>query len=159
MTIYAGSGHRDEKIQDRELLRLAIHIELNVITPSAVICGMANGFDLLLGDTALDLGIPVVAAKPWPTHSARVADRETYARIIKFAEEVYVVTELEKEHPTRTDIIKAYYARNEWMVDNADEMLAYYNGDKKGGTFHCLSYAESQGKPIRNLYGKQTVQV
>ena len=38
------------------------------------------------------------------------------------------------------------------MVDNSDKVIAYFNGEKKGGTYNCIKYAESLNKEIINLY-------
>lgn len=42
--------------------------------------------------------------------------------------------------------------RNKWMVDRSDVVIAVWDGEKKGGTYHCVSYAEKQGKKIINLW-------
>lgn len=38
--------------------------------------------------------------------------------------------------------------RNEYMVDNSDYGLAFYNGKKSGGTYSCVSYAEKIGRTM-----------
>jgi hypothetical protein len=38
------------------------------------------------------------------------------------------------------------------MVDNSQEVLALYNGDKKGGTAHCVNYARVKKHPIHNAW-------
>jgi len=115
---------------------------------AAVICGMANGVDLWAGNVALDLGLPVIAAKPWAGHGPRKSDVALYERIIKEAVEVVDV------NLSETYIGPwLYQVRNEWMVDNATHVLAYYNGAPKGGTFNCLKYANKKKKPVRNVYG------
>ena len=40
------------------------------------------------------------------------------------------------------------FKRNIYMVDKSDLVIAVFNGEKKGGTFYTLSYAEKQGKII-----------
>lgn len=114
----------------------------------AVICGMANGVDLWAGNVALDMGLPVIAAKPWRGHGPRKSDVALYERIIKEAVEVvYVDSSMEYRGPW------VYQKRNEWMVDNATHVLAYYNGKGRGGTYNCIAYAEKVKKPVRNVYG------
>ena len=146
--IIALTGHRSEDCESEESVRERVRSALQD-TPSevtAVICGMANGLDLWGGDEALRLGIPVWAAKPWTTHAPRKADAELYARIIENAERVVNVTEAES-YPGPW----VYQVRNEWMVDNADNVLAYWSGKEKGGTWNCVKYARGK-KPIRNVY-------
>lgn len=41
--------------------------------------------------------------------------------------------------------------RNEYMVDNCDELWAYWDGSD-GGTKNCIDYAKKKGVKIRNLY-------
>ena len=143
-----GTGHREEKIPNVSNLRLVLQEQFTSIAPDAFVCGMANGFDLVAGNVALDHGIAVVAAKPWTTHGPRKSDREAYARVIDLAEEVYVVTEAD-HYPGPW----AYQKRNEWMVDSADRGLAFWDGSS-GGTYNCIKYAERVKKPIRNIYGQ-----
>jgi len=45
--------------------------------------------------------------------------------------------------------------RNKWMVDNADEVWAFWDGSS-GGTANCVKYAQSKNKKIINLYKKFT---
>ena len=43
--------------------------------------------------------------------------------------------------------IKMEY-RNRYMVDNSDIIIAVWNGDKKGGTWNCIKYAQKLKKNI-----------
>lgn len=38
--------------------------------------------------------------------------------------------------------------RNEYMVDEADLLIAFTAGEKKGGTFNTLRYAKKKNKPV-----------
>ena len=116
----------------------------------AVICGMANGVDLWAADEALDLALPVIAAKPWAGHGPRKSDVALYERVIREAVEV-VDVDPAVNYPGPW----VYQKRNEWMVDHATHVLAYYNGAPKGGTFNCLKYARKvlSEDHIRNVYG------
>lgn len=40
------------------------------------------------------------------------------------------------------------HKRNEFMVDHSELVIAVWNGKEKGGTFSCLKYARSLGRPI-----------
>ena len=44
--------------------------------------------------------------------------------------------------------------RNEFMVDNADMVLAYHDGSE-GGTKNCVDYAKSQGTVVVNDFVKE----
>jgi uncharacterized phage-like protein YoqJ len=150
--IYAGTGHRIEKIPSIFALRTVLYQWFVNVSPDAFVCGLANGFDLIAGDLALDLSIPVIGALPWTTQKPRKADREVFARILRYAEEVYPVTEAES-YPGKW----VYQRRNEWMVDEADAVVTFWDGTA-GGTKNCLDYAGYKEKPIENLY-EQSIQV
>lgn len=40
------------------------------------------------------------------------------------------------------------FNRNKYMVDKADKIIAYWNGEKKGGTWNTIQYAIKIGKPL-----------
>ena len=43
---------------------------------------------------------------------------------------------------------EAYYARNRRLVDGANRLLAFTDGQKRGGTYWTIRYATSRGVPI-----------
>lgn len=45
--------------------------------------------------------------------------------------------------------------RNRYMVDKSDIVLAIWNGEKKGGTWDTIKYAQKQGKQIRYIMLKE----
>ena len=49
---------------------------------------------------------------------------------------------------TNADGWRAFHARNEYMVDHAQTVVAFWNKVPKGGTYACMSYARKQGKPV-----------
>lgn len=51
-----------------------------------------------------------------------------------------------KTHPKA-----AITKRNQWMIDNADLLVAYVEPDRKGGALTTLKYAQKQGVEIINL--------
>lgn len=148
--IIALTGHRSEDCRSEADVRTRVREALSTSPErvEAVICGMANGYDLWAGDEALLLGYEVWAAKPWTTHTARTSDVGLYASVIARASRVVSVTESDT-YPGPW----VYHKRNEWMVDNATHVMAYWSGKEKGGTFACINYARKVSKPIRNIYG------
>lgn len=111
-----------------------------------VINGMALGWDQALAQAALDRGLPVHAMIPcvgqadnWPT-----ASHAYYQRLLA-------------QCASRTIVCHGAYRpemmqiRNEAMVDQAELVLALWNGEP-GGTANCLGYAAMEGKPIVNLW-------
>jgi uncharacterized phage-like protein YoqJ len=107
---------------------------------------MAAGFDLWAADEAIKLDLEVWAAKPWNTHGPRKGDEELYQRVLDHATKIINVTEAET-YPGPW----VYPVRNHWMVDNADVVMAYYNGAQAGGTFECYTYAKKKGVKIANI--------
>ncbi len=143
----AGTGHRSENCEDESIVRTKIRVKLQYTAGiTTVVTGMANGYDLWLGDEALLLGIEVIAARPWAGHQPRKEDRELYDRIIAAASRVVNVNESQK-YPGAW----CYQKRNEWMVDHADAVMAYWDGTEDGGTWNCIEYARGK-KPIANIY-------
>lgn len=143
--IIAGTGHRPEKAENEDVVREKVRIALRDSGATHFICGMASGFDLWAGTTALRIGLQVVAAKPWTGHKPRKADVGLYAEVIESASRIVNVIE-QDAYPGAW----CYQKRNEWMVDNCDRVLAYWDGEP-GGTGNCVKYAKGR-KPIRNIY-------
>jgi uncharacterized phage-like protein YoqJ len=108
---------------------------------------MASGVDLWAADEARTLGIDLWAARPWSTHTPRRGDEELYGDILSAASKVVVVTSIDR-YPGPW----VYQKRNEWMVDNATNLLAYWSGKERGGTWNCIQYAKNVKVPIRNAY-------
>lgn len=146
--IIAVTGHRPEDIRELERdVRGKFRTTFSEAAPETVIVGMASGVDLWAGAEALLLGIEVIAAKPWAGHAPRAEDAELYATICDGAREVVEVDDSSK-YPGPW----VYHKRNEWMVDHATHILAYWSGKETGGTAACLRYANKVGKPVRNIY-------
>jgi uncharacterized phage-like protein YoqJ len=43
---------------------------------------------------------------------------------------------------------QSFWIRDKYMVDNCDLLFAVFDGDKNGGTWNTVKYAEQIGKPI-----------
>lgn len=149
--IIAGTGHRPSSIggfNDETTFKLLIVAfkALKVIKPELVITGMALGWDQALAKAAIGLKINFLAAIPfegqeavWPESS-----KIEYKNLLSHAKDVKVVCD------------KGYapwkmQARNAWMVDNSDYLLALWNGSE-GGTGNCVKYAISKDRLIINVW-------
>lgn len=42
--------------------------------------------------------------------------------------------------------------RNEWMVNLSNYVIAVWDGIERGGTWNCIQYALSTGKPVFHIY-------
>jgi uncharacterized phage-like protein YoqJ len=150
----AATGHRPNKLGGYQeeilgsLTGLALgYLKNSMERPDAVISGMAQGWDTAVALAALDLGLPLLAAVPfdgqeesWPPDA-----RTRYQHIIVRATNVHVVS------PGPYEIWK-YAARNKWMVDNTDRVVALWDGGEKGGTADCVRAAQKKGLPVDNLW-------
>ena len=145
------TGHRPDKLGGyapcafHEQVREATRACFLAWRPVEVISGMAQGFDTIGAQLAVEIGLPLVAAIPfegqeraWP-----VAARAEYERLLRAASEVVLVS------PGAFAAWK-YQKRNEYMVDRGTWVLACWDGSP-GGTANCIQYAGRTGKGVTLL--------
>lgn len=147
------TGHRPNKLwgydtskPQYDRLRAAINRAIDELGATTLISGMALGLDQVAAEVAASRDdVKLIAAVPfkgqesnWPASSQRA-----YRNLIAKADEVVVVSP-GAYSPSKMQI------RNQWMVDNADVVLALWDGTP-GGTGNCVSYAQRQNKPIMRL--------
>jgi hypothetical protein len=120
---------------------------LREMQPDEVISGMAQGWDMAVARAAVRLGIPFDAYIPfkgqeeiWPGRA-----QAAYRDLLALARSVVVCS------PFKLNI--AFLRRDERMVDDADEILALWDGSD-GGTGHTVRYAEEWAplKPLTNVW-------
>lgn len=157
--ILALTGHRDlglGSLPNQQWAKIKADLkeycQTNDVT--AIISGMALGFDLVGAEVATELGIPLVCAEPYtgqekngfyqknPGMLKKRQRIEDYAR--KTGEIVLVDTEEGYVKNTNYDKLQS---RNEWMIDNADQVYAVFSG-KRGGTANAVAYAQKVGAPL-----------
>ena len=78
-------------------------------------------------------------------------DIDRYERMLKIADRVVIVDTVE-EYKSNT-IGQKLNRRNEYMVNNSSYLIATWNGDKSGGTYNCLKFANENGLKIYNTWG------
>lgn len=151
--IIAFTGHRSDKLPDKQTgyklpnptyVRICQTTEylLKQLQPTKCISGLALGFDQYAANVCIKLKIPFIAAVPflgqeskWPAKSQQV-----YKAILAKADEVFIVSEGEYAP-------KKMHLRNEFMVNQADLVIACFDGTP-GGTASCVNYTIKQKKPI-----------
>jgi len=142
--VVAVTGHRFYERDEPPGLRIRLASLLQDLDPRGCLTGMAIGFDMLAAEVCRDLGIPYLAAVPFKGQESRwpPAVRARYQRLLDTAIQVrfisqpgYAAWKLE--------------ARNRWMIDHANLVVAYFTG-KPGGTANCLQYAKGLGIEILN---------
>ena len=149
--IVAATGHRPGKLGGyseaaKSRLRRLATVFLQDGSPDRVVTGMALGWDTAVAEAALLLGIPFTAAVPCDGQDARWPEqtRSHYRQLLLKAAKIEVVS----PGPYSPGKMQA---RNEWMVDNCDLVLALWNGTK-GGTANCIAYATRRRRPLVNLW-------
>ena len=141
MLILGVSGHRDLS-HSEDLLKGAFQTWCKDHEVSKVITGMALGFDTIVAEACVEMGIPFVAALPFATQAKiwNPYQQSRYLDLLEKASEIEVVSEGEME-------TWKYNHRNQWIVDNSQYLLAYLKpGMTKGGTADCWRRASSQKK-------------
>ena len=67
------------------------------------------------------------------------------------------VQELRGEADRIVTVSKSYHRgcmlrRNNYLIANAGQLIAYYDGSRRGGTAYTVSRAKAAGRPVTNLY-------
>lgn len=113
--------------------------------------GGAMGIDLWCAEAVLRLKseythIQLHFILPCETQANRWPEcwRERYFDLLSQADEV---TYLHAQYTSG-----CMMRRNRTLVDGADLVIAYYNGEAKGGTAYTVRYAEKSGVPVRNIF-------
>lgn len=146
--ILAVTGHRPDKLggygpsETQTDVRNAIRNALHIYKPSLVITGMALGVDQWMAETCIEVGIPFLAAVPFPGQEFRwpTESQDRYWELLKKAARVHICS----PGPYSA---KRLQDRNEWMVDHSQMLLAVWDGSP-GGTANCISYARRVGRSI-----------
>ena len=142
----AFTGHRHLKYSDVEQSLFKLDSDF----PGAMwITGGAYGLDSHAARFALDHSIPLWFVLPfpakilcakWPSGDAR----DLLFRSVKDCAKLSVVSPVFS--------MGAYQIRNEFMVDAADVLAAFFDGSQ-GGTANCVRYAQRVGKKIIRCIG------
>lgn len=112
------------------------------------LCGMAVGFDLVALDCLVALRraypIRIVACIPFDgqERSFSEEDKRIYRELLTWCDEKRVLLPAYRNG--------CYLARNRYMVDRADHLLAYCVKDK-GGAAYTVQYAKKKGLSVTVL--------
>ena len=148
------TGHRFIHYNDRQRLKTNLERAITDCYHSGIrhfLCGMATGFDMLAAETLLAMkadypDIRLTAVIPFRGQSCKFnpADKERYRSILGKADNMVCLSE--------TYFDGCFLRRNDYMLNRASHIIAYYNGEPKGGTFYTCRRAERMGLDITNLY-------
>jgi uncharacterized phage-like protein YoqJ len=119
------------------------------------ISGMCIGVDLWAAVEVLTLQrehpeIELVAAVPFAGQESRwsVADQREYRRVLEACTRVETLFSPEE---SKTNPAACYRRRNQWMVDNADTVIAVYtpiDAERRSGTAATVRYARKKLKRV-----------
>ena len=113
--------------------------------------GMAMGFDIIAAETVLlakrafkKVPIKLICAVPFIEQSNPFTDdwKKRYSGILKKADNVILMSDSYYKG--------CYQKRNEFMVDNSDTVVTWFDG-RSGGTKNTLAYAQNKGRKIINI--------
>ena len=148
-TSVAFTGHRTYRGAAADALRRTVG-ELYARGFRTCLSGMAGGVDLAAAEAVLELrermpGVRLVAAVPFRGQEMRFspADRERFRRVLAEADSVEVLAPAYHRG--------CYAVRNDFLVDNARVLVAWYDGSP-GGTRHTVSRALRRGLEFVNLH-------
>lgn len=152
MAYIAVTGHRPDKLGGynneiahsniRRHMRGVLDEALRNLDSVSLISGGALGIDQFWMEVGLDMDLPVVAALPFEGYDARwpFASRQKYKKLLDDCLQVKYICE-----PGYASA--KMQRRNEWMVDNCEILVAYWNGTP-GGTANCVKYARLKGRKL-----------
>ena len=112
--------------------------------------GMSEGFDLLAASAVIACrwkykDIRLVAVVPFRNQSARYEplDKIQYNTLLEEADEVVILSE--------SYYRGCFHRRNDYLIEYANIVIAYWDGIFKGGTFYTIKKAQRDNKQIINL--------
>ncbi len=150
----AFTGHRFYDFSQMEFIQERLTSTISEAYDHGIrnfISGFALGIDLMAAQLVQSLkcnlpGISLTAAIPFEGQAERynIYDKRVYRRLLKLADKVIVLSDC--YYP------RCFLDRDEFMVENASYLIAYYDGREKGGTYYTVKKARARGIPIINVY-------
>ena len=153
------TGHRPELLPFGENELSAESIRVKTMILDEIMSSAANGCDTFLnggargGDIIFAEQVLLVKATEYPNirlitvvphegqaNSWSEAWRDRYFRIHELSTEVITLASRYSRD--------CYHVRNRYLVDNADKLLALYNGGATGGTAYTVKYAHEKNREI-----------
>lgn len=150
----AFTGHRFYDFSQRKFIQERLTSAISEAYDHGIrnfISGFALGIDLMAAQLVQSLkcnlpGISLTAAIPFEDQAERynIYDKRVYGRLLELADKVIVLSDC--YYP------RCFLDRDEFMVENASYLIAYYDGREKGGTYYTVKKARARGIPIINVY-------
>lgn len=150
----AFTGHRFIPYGKLPILKAALQnviIELYAKGYNNYYCGMAMGFDLLSAEVILSLKteykeLRLIAVVPYRSQDERFSftDKKRYRSILNRADETIIL----REDYCQGCLLR----RNDYVLAHSNQVIAYFDGENKGGTFYTCRNAQAEGLPVINLF-------
>lgn len=154
----AFTGHRSNRItMDSETL--TSHLERLIEAYykhgyRVYMTGMAQGFDLIAAEAVLRLktfhkDIQLICVVPFMGQANRFKNEDItrYDSIIERSHKTEYLSERYYQG--------CFHRRNDYLVDNSDILITYFDGEHKGGTYYTVKRATAKGKTLINLMDYQ----
>lgn len=147
------TGHRVQRLgrtydaaTENALIKLAEAV-ISKRSPEVVISGMALGWDQAVAKASIHLRVPLLAAVPFPGQEARWKKREIedYEDLLLKADHVFYVSE-------EGYSVEKLFLRNEFIVLHSSEIIALWDGEKRGGTWGAIQMAKEHSVPVANVW-------
>lgn len=149
MTYIAVTGHRPDKLggySNHEAHRAIRRHMRNFLLEApegelVLLSGGALGIDQFWIEVGLYLDLPIQVVIPFKGYDARwpESSQKTYKELLDKCWSVeYLFNEYKPD---------AYQLRNQFLVDNSDALVAYWNGSS-GGTANCIDYARKRKRIV-----------
>lgn len=150
----AFTGHRSIPFGKIEEVRKKVSSQLRALYAQGYrnfFCGMALGFDMLAAEelTKLKKELPeihLIAVIPYRGQSERwgMVQRIRYNELLKEVDDSDVLSE--------RYFNGCFLRRNDFMIDHAAALVAYFDGKPKGGTFYTVRRGKAANLKIFNLF-------
>ena len=146
------TGHRPDKLSQDSEDELRLRLQQRIIQAisegyTIFYCGMALGTDIIAGELVVSLRqqypeLQLIAVIPFPEQSRGWPQswRTRWNRLMRRADEKVIL------YPRF--VRGCYHARNRYMVDHAEKVIAVYDGSQEGGTHMTITYARRKGVPV-----------
>jgi uncharacterized phage-like protein YoqJ len=151
MITAAFTGHRLNKFHPTENLAARLAELVLSYEVGTVYNGLAVGFDQWAAWQSVHMGLKVIGCAPFKGQHLKWPPRgqQDYRDLLFTIKAAGGTNHIICEGPYAPEKMQI---RNQYMVDHADLVIAYFDGSP-GGTANCVRYAKSKGKPVINLLG------
>ena len=145
------TGHRDLSEDEMELLRPRLATEVEQAVAAGFNCflsGFAEGADLLFAEIVARMKrdnpkLRLEAAIPYRVRYARLTEQPGTRALLHACDSVAVLREAFTPY--------VFMARNRYMVEHSDRVIAVYDGREKGGTVRTIRFAHQMKKELREI--------